>query len=227
MHERISFWINIEEWFAIAVTVLAIIAGIYRFKKIILPSRIMLILLIVGFWINKAMDAYQNVHFNYPLFLYLSYFSSFILMALFFNYCIPQFRKMRIGIYFALTGVIFWAFYSYFFQPMRFDENNKSYPFYTSFFGICILACSLWALYFMLRDHSWKQLRRNEVFWFIMLNVLGYALDFINDIALPLAKSELSFYVTSMFLNYIPNDLSVIANGIIFIRFPKKTEPIE
>jgi hypothetical protein len=222
----IDFWTQTENRFSLTVGIVLVIAGLYRYKKISFPSKVILYSNIVGIAINMAAKATQGNGVNYPVFLYLSYFTGFILLAMFYNYSIPRFRAMNVGIYVFSAGFLFWACYSFFFQPMAYNATNHSYPYYVAFSGFICLILSIWGLYLLFEENTWKEIRNNEVFWFVLIYLFGTGFEFIYDIAVGMVKSNYAFFITSIFLDNIPNDIGAISTIILFLVYPKKVYTI-
>ena len=219
----IDFWTQIGDGSSLTIGIILIITGLFRYKKINLPSKIILYANITGIAINFLSRVFPGKDgSNNPVFLYLSYFSSFILLALFYNYCLPRFRNMKLGIYVALAGFLFWLFYSIFFQPMAYTPTNHSYPYYVAFHGIVCIILSMLGLFFMSQDSTWNEIRNNPVFWFMLIDLFGTGFEFIYDIAVGMVKSNFTLFISTVFWDLLPNDLGAICTTIIFLKFPKK-----
>ncbi len=226
MLKTIDFWANVEDWSAIIITIIVIIIGLYRFRKITFPSQLLLFTIIVGFAANKTMDVFHARHMSDHVLLYINYLNDFIIGSMFFNYSIPQFRKIKLGIYMGAAGFVFWAMYSSFIAPMAFDAGNESYFYYASFFDLCCIVFSLIGLYLMFQESTFAEIRRNEVFWYFIIYIFGDGIGFIYDIVITMVRSETVFTIASILLEYLPNSLSVLFLGCLFLRYPKKADAV-
>ena len=229
MHFTIEDWREVYFWFDKAVTTLTLIAGVYSYKKLSFPAKVVFWGILITAVIESIIDELQKRFLGITPVMYVCYFSDVVETALFFNYCIPRFRKIRLGIYILLAGILYWLVNTIFFQPITFDDNLKknSYFYYEAFNSITFVALSLVTLYYMFKETSFKQLRNNPLFALILILMFGRGLIYIYDITIPFVTTLRMYIILSMSLEWLPNDLFILATGFIFLQYRKKYIAIE
>lgn len=221
MNADVQFLEQFENWVGIITVAVTSIIGFYRYNKISLPCKIMLYSTIFGFTTSR-LGFFLIPLANYDIAMCISYYVYFIMVSVFFNYCIEQFRKIRMGLFMTAAGFLFGIIYTLFFEPIGFNSFNRSFTYYASFFDMTCIALSIAALYIMLRENKWKEVRDIAVFWILVIQLLGSGISLAYDLTVPLIKNNEIIRLASVLVDWLPNDVSVILLGIIFLRFPKK-----
>ena len=223
MHLTLDNWRDIFFWFDKIVTILIVIAGVYSYRKLSIPARVAFWMILLNALLEFIIDELQKRFLGINPVLYVCFFSDVVLAALFFNYCIPRFRKIRLGIYILAAGLIYWLVSTIFFQPIAFDVDLKknSYFYYEAFNCISFVVLSLVTIYLMLKGASFKEVRKNPLFALILLLMFSKGLAYIYDITIPLVTTIRMYIILSMFLEWLPEDLFILGIGFIFLQYKK------
>lgn len=105
-----------------------------------------------------AAKQYRN---NYPVYN-ISIFVEFVLISLYFNYCVAQLRKRNIGIYIAGGGIILGIINTLFLQPLVTTLNSNL----LCLECLVVVCLSLYSIYGLLRiDDDNLQLQKEIHFW--------------------------------------------------------------
>lgn len=222
MLSDINFWVDLNTWLLTPITFFPILAGVYRYKRLGFLSRLMVLMIICNYTIDWIFHYLQVNGLNYTPVLVFSYFFELLIISLFFNFCIPYFKKIRLGIYIVAAGFLFWLLNTLFYLPIGFDCNNHSYWYYTAFMSLVFMVSALITLYLMLKENSWQTIKKNAASWLLISLLFRNGFAFIYGIILPLVNTNRTYCILSIFIDWLPDDLFLISLGIIFLRFTNK-----
>lgn len=221
-----NVFIDADRWVERLMAAFTIGAGIYRYKKINIPSKALFWMVVFGYINDEITGIFQARNLNYTPILYFSYFFNFILAAIFFHFCIPEFRKIKIGIFIIVGSFVFFVTNKFFSHSINLLTSDFNYFYYVAFYILSCIGLSIMALYIMFQKSTWRAIRKNEIFWYLILTIFGDGPEFIYNIIIPNVKTVEMYIVLSFWVNWLPSDISAIALGILFLIFPKKDSPL-
>ena len=240
-----DFLLKIIDVIETTAVVFTAAVGFYRYKKITVSARTLIWVVIFTCLFDYIGDYLRDTLSSLPAFilsLYVSLAINILLVAVFFNYCIPQFRKIKLGIYFVLAIVLFGAINVLFsttawgFSGTLTTDTllaaRKHYMNFLTFFTLLSIAAGLAALFILFQKKAWLEIRRNLNFWLLVVNLFMDGCVFINSALVPLVTAKyltthvyLLNLITSIF-DLIPNDLGILTFGILFLVFTRKGKQV-
>jgi len=136
-------YLLLEVYIPLATCLFTVLVSIYKWRYLYISGKLFSAGIAYGMIINYI--AYRLPHNN--IIRHYNFLIDFALTLLFYHFSIPRFKKIHIGIYLYIIGVLFWAL-SMLFLPAKYGQ----YAFQTSFENICAIGLSLVALYFMIQE---------------------------------------------------------------------------
>ncbi len=217
--------------------------GFYKYKKLTVSARALIWMVIFICLFDYLGDWLRDHNFNtaFIFSIYAGYFLNVALGAVFFNYCIPFFRKIKMGIYFALIIVVFLVVNMLFVWPagtvhtgvatteLVFAAQQRFMNF-VAFYTLCSIILELSVLFILFRKGEWPEIRQNLNFWLVVVNLFMDGCVHINSTIMPLvmpkdiiAHADL-YNLISTLIDFIPGDIGMFMYGVLFLVFTRKKE---
>ena len=215
--------------------------GFYRYKKLTVSARALIWIVIFTCLFDYLNDWLIDHHFNaaFIFSIYVLYFLDLALGAVFFNYCIPFFRKIKMGIYFTLVIVLFWivnmllvwgggaAHTGVATTELVFAAQQRFMNF-QAFYTLGSIILELSALFILFRENDWPEIRQNLNFWLVVVNLFMDGCVYINSTIMPLvmpkeiiAHADL-YNLISTLIDFIPSDIGMFMFGVLFLVFTRE-----
>lgn len=152
---------------------LACIIYLRWFKQMSLPLRIMTVLLLCTL-INELIAAWMSRYYHNNMAVYHVYSPvSLAIVALYYNYLLPGFRKYRVGYMVAAFGIAAAVSNTIWLQPLTALDSHM-----VLLSGLCIISMALYALFYILtRDYT--PVRRNIHFWLSLIFLVYWCATFL------------------------------------------------
>jgi len=132
-----------------------------------------------------------------------------------------------------LAGILFLILNTIFYVPVGEAKNYFGFYYYQSFYSLCAIVFSILGMYLLFQKQTWKEIKKNPVFWFFLTIAFSEGIGFFNGIMLPmvgddeLSKHKIFYNILSFIFDWLPGDLAYIVFGILFLYYPKKPGPVE
>lgn len=213
---------NTNRQFVIYISLLFLIfiIGLIRYRRSGIPLRIMT--LILGTTIcSEFFSHYAAVHYKNNMPVYHLYAPVLLfLIAMFYNYSLPAFRKNKIGYWIGVSGIVVAALDIKFLEPL--DTLNTNFMLLE---GVCIIAMALYAFYYLYTDSSITELKKNHLFWISLALLFYWCSTFVGWALLKVLimvkkKEELTSVYDGL---WVINLLTYLAIGIVFLIKQKNT----
>ena len=220
--------------------------GFYKYKKLTVSARALIWVVVFTCLFDYLCDWLRDHNFNtaFIFSIYACYFLCVALGAVFFNYCIPFFRKIKMGIYFALVIVLFWVVNMLFVRQgggvhtglttteLVFAAQQRFMNF-QAFYTLCSIILELSVLFILFRKGDWPEIRQNLNFWLVVVNLFMDGCVYINSTIMPLvmpkdiiAHADL-YNLISTLIDFIPGDIGMFMFGVLFLVFTRKGVAID
>lgn len=138
--------------------------SLLRFRKAGLSTKLMILLVVNGAACELLAlyftVRYKNNHIVYSVFDVFA----FSLMCLYYNFCIPRFRKKHTGISMAVIGLFICLVNAFYIEPQNLLKLN-----FTMFASIITIILSYYSLYSIVIKNDDDKFRYNPDFWFASL----------------------------------------------------------
>jgi hypothetical protein len=195
----------------------ACISGIYRFKQLDTPSRVLSVLTCIAMVTEMAAFWFlKKFHNNLPVYIVYS-FIEYFLLCLYFNNIIGSFKRKSLGIYFGVAGTLFGMLDLLFVG--HFHTINSNFLFLE---GLMIIGMSLQALAGWLADEDFLYVHKYPHFWFICSLVffwtftyLGWGLNYNSN----KKREEIGMIISCSLL--VVNIFFYLGIGTIFLLYAK------
>lgn len=193
---------------------LVFLLGLIRYKRSDIPLRIMT--LIMGATIcSEFFSHYTAVHYKNNMPVYHLYAPVLLfLIAMFYNYSLPFFRKRKIGYWIGIAGIVVAALDIKFLEPL--DTLNTNFMLLE---GVCIIAMALYSFYYLYTDISITELKTSTLFWISLAFLFYWCSTFVGWALLKVLimvkkKEELTVVYDGL---WVINLLTYLAIGIVFL----------
>lgn len=200
---------------------LIFIVGLVRFRHSDTPLRIMTLLM--GTTIcSEFTGHYTAIHYKNNMPVYHLYAPVLLfLIAMFYNYSLPFFRKKRIGYWVGIAGILLALLDIRFLEPL--DTLNTNFMLLT---GVCIIAMALYSFYYLYTDSTVTDLKTNPLFWISLAFLFYWCSTFVGWALLKVLimvkkKEELTVVYDGLWLI---NLLTYLAIGSVFM-LKQKNQP--
>lgn len=206
---------SVQIYTVIAMIIIAVVCGIYRYKYLDGASRILLLMISIG--LSNEIIAYyfaKVYHNNMKVYNSYSIVELFIL-SLYFDKSIAIFQKWHIGIYIGSIGVVLGITNFLFLQSLSSFSTN-----YLLFEGFCIILMALIAFYYLLLNQDDLRLYRYPHFWFTSILLFFWSVTYVTWGIFPIIHSKENVKLVGTFLSVV-NAISYIAITLVFLLYPK------
>lgn len=209
----------------LAVVGIAITAGISRWKRLNIVSKIFFFTMVWYFFAQVVTEGgllYGNFRERFPGFYYmvrsLQTIVEFTLCTLFYNFSIDQFRRKRIAGYIIPAAIIAWAGSAIAF---RHTENFNVYFAPMACFASIIL--SIIAIYHLQNENSMQQLWRMPTFGFAVLQLFFYGGFFFFLLSYPLILKNRQAELFAIYIVFRLTNIYYAGAALIYFFYPRKS----
>lgn len=206
---------SIKIYSVIVIIAIAMLCGIYNYKKLDGASKVLLLMITIGF-INEV-TAYMFAKFygnNMKVYNSYSIVELFIL-SVYFNKSIPIFRKWHLGIYIGFIGIIVGVIDFSFLQSLSSFSTT-----YLLFEGFCIILMALVAFYYLLLNRDDLRIYNYPHFWFTSILLFFWTVTYVTWGIFPIIHSRKNVQLIASFLSLV-NIISYSAIALVFLFYPK------
>lgn len=187
----------IDFYIPVLLALLAISAGLWKWKLLSTPTKIFLIALMLETIVNTTAGLYPAAT---PLTFAIYHgeiLVNYILLCLFFGLSTPVLQKKKAYIYFMIGGALYWLFCMIMFWKIPHGASSR-FEMLSSFVTILL---SFIAVYTTLRTAAWHNTRKLPVFWIsggiFLSSVISYAFTILFEV---LVKHESMFWAADKFI---------------------------
>jgi hypothetical protein len=200
----------------LSIVALSIIAGTYRYRRLDIAGKLILLLLCAIF-IDEIVAHIYAVKYHNNMQVYNVYsIVEFSIMSLYFNYSIDFFRQKKLGYYIVAIGLVF-AIINY-----CFIQNINTFNSYYMFFeGFAIVTLALIAFYRLLMYNEDFKLSAYYHFWFTAVFLFFWSITFLSWGMFPLFNDREIIKIIILFI-WFANIITYGSIGLIFQLYPRK-----
>jgi len=206
-----------ELYIDLAILVLSFFSGISRFRRLDIAGRILVLLLLAEFVNEVVAHAYAKKYLNNMRVYNIYSILEFALLSLYFNYSIDVFRRMKLGYYIVVVGLIF-AVINY----TLIQQINTFNSYYLFFEGFTTITLSLISFYRLLMYNEDLKLSRYHHFWFTAVFLFFWSITFLSWGVFPLMFKNKEVIGQMISFIWIVNIITYGGVGIIFQLYPQK-----
>lgn len=212
----------------LVVVLLAIIVGIYQWKRLELIAKIFFTTMVWYFLVQLVTEGGLLYHLKdrFSEFYYLirgtQSIVDFILCVAFFYFGIDRLRKKRKMLYLVPAAIVAWLACIYLFRN---TENFNVYFAPIACLGIIIL--SIVALYYLQSEHTIDELIKMPVFRFTVLLLFYYGGYFFFLVSYPLLLKNREAELLGVYIIFRITNVYYIGAGLTYFLYPKKVMQIE
>lgn len=214
----------------LSVVLLAITAGAYKLKQTDITGRIFFMTMIWYFFtqfvteggllykdigINRFTTFYYAVRNAQPLIEYT-------LFVLFFHFSIKNFRQRKLAHYLVPLGMLLWGT-----CLVVFSEAENALIYFTPFVCVVMVTLSLLSLNVLLDEMQIGELRKEPVFWFVVLILFFYVTYFFFCIFYTYLLMSRKAELLAIYIIFRITDIYYIGAAITFFLYRKKTMQVD
>lgn len=204
------------------VVIFAISSGVLRLRKLSLPEKIVLGLIMLSLLVERVATyciiKIRNSNVVYGAFSPIEVF----IIALYFHYSVDVFKKSNVALYIGLSALIF-GFVNYFWIQSPFKMNN----FFLLLESLIVITLCLYSFYRMLLADDNLVLTKYSHFWITSIFLFFWTATFfiwgLYDYIIVAASAGVGL-VNDLLL--VVNILTYLAFGFVFL-FHKKMQLID